>query len=188
MENWSVNDLVYWFTENKGIPNTNNYREMFINLIVDNEIDGNQLLKSSKTIKDLTDLDLPLDAAKLLMKLIDAEKDTHDKEKDHEDVKMMDVEDKNNEEENITKNKVPYYESIVNSIVNENRKGGIMGLENLGNTCFMNSAIQCLLQAPGITNEILLKEIISIKVQQYVFKREKEQEIKKKNGNNLMLQ
>jgi len=185
MENWSVNDLVYWFTENKGIPNTNNYREMFINLIVDNEIDGNQLLKSSKTIKDLTDLDLPLDAAKLLMKLIDAEKDTHDKEEDHEDVKMMDVEDKNNEEENITKNKVPYYESIVNSIVNENRKGGIMGLENLGNTCFMNSAIQCLLQAPGITNEILLKEIISIKVQQYVFKREKEQEIKKKKWQQL---
>ena len=35
---------------------------------------------------------------------------------------------------------------------------GVVGLSNLGNTCFMNSALQCLTKIPQIQDYFLTKE------------------------------
>mmetsp|Transcript_17960 Transcript_17960/g.28371 ORF Transcript_17960/g.28371 Transcript_17960/m.28371 type:complete len:1182 (+) Transcript_17960:107-3652(+) len=51
-----------------------------------------------------------------------------------------------------------YYESSFSFYQNENgapEQRGVVGLRNLGNTCFMSSCIQCLAQAPQLTNYFL---------------------------------
>ena len=45
-----------------------------------------------------------------------------------------------------------------NSLLNlKESKIGIRGIPNIGNTCFMNSIIQCLLSSPYFSDFLLMK-------------------------------
>lgn len=44
----------------------------------------------------------------------------------------------------------------LSSLVHKKGAGGLVGLQNLGNTCFMNSGIQCMSNVPELTKYFLM--------------------------------
>lgn len=84
------------------------------------------------------------------------------KEDDEVDVKEDDEEKKDGEEEEV--------EEIDDDVEDRILSNGVIGLQNLGNTCFLNSAVQCLSHARPLTQYFLSNVFINeINSQSFVF-------------------